>query len=158
MAPDDRDRSFEKALARHLRSSASSSPDANALAGGSSERLEELCPDAEILAAYHDGLLSSEERNLWKQHVVSCDSCQIVLAHLATPLDIPVNLETSENLAVLKQPVPSGKTAPPAHIARPSPLHSLRWLWLVPVGAIAAGLIALVSIKTPKPLPAAPSA
>jgi hypothetical protein len=161
MAPDDRDRIFEKALARHLRSADSSGPDGNAPGGTPVERsidpLVELCPDAEILAAYHDGSLSSEERNLWKQHVVSCDRCQTVLAHLATPLDIPVNLETSENLAVLKQPVPSAKTASPAHIARPSPFHSLRWLWLVPVGAIAAGLIALVSIKTPKPLPAAPS-
>jgi hypothetical protein len=161
MAPDDRDRIFEKALARHLRSADSSGPDGNAPGGTPVERsidpLVELCPDAEILAAYHDGSLSSEELNLWKQHVVSCDSCQTVLAHLATPLDIPVNLETSENLAVLKQPVAAGRAASPAHIARPSPLHSLRWLWLVPVGAIAAGLIALVSLKTPKPLPAAPS-
>ena len=29
MAPDDRDRTFEKALARHLRSAASSGTDAN---------------------------------------------------------------------------------------------------------------------------------
>jgi hypothetical protein len=157
MAPDDRDRNFEKALARHLRSSAPSSPDANVLAGGASERLEELCPDPEILAAYHDGSLSLEERNFWKQHVVGCDSCQIVLAYLATPLEIPVNLETSENVVVLKESVFSGRTASPAHIARPSPPHNLRWLWLVPVGAIAAGLIALVSLQTPKPLPVAPS-
>jgi hypothetical protein len=161
MAPDDRDRIFEKALARHLRSAASSGTDGSVPDGTPVERsidpLVGLCPDAEILAAYHDGSLSSEERSLWKQHVVGCDSCQIVLAHLATPLEIPVNLETSESLAALKQPVSAGKTASPAHIARPSPLHSLRWLWLVPVGAIAAGLIALVSLKTPKPLPSAPS-
>ena len=161
MAPDDRDRTFEKALARHLRSAAGSGTDGNAAAGTPVERsldpLVGLCPDAEILAAYHDGSLSSEERNLWKQHVVGCDSCQIVLAHLATPLEIPVNLETSESLAALKQPVSADRTASPARNARPSPLHSLRWLWLVPVGAIAAGLIALVSIRTPKPLPAAPS-
>jgi hypothetical protein len=157
MAPDDRDRNFEKALARHLRPSASSSPDANVLARGASERPVELCPDPEILAAYHDGSLSLEERNFWKQHVVGCDSCQIVLAYLATPLEIPVNLETSENVVVLKESVFSARTASPAHIARPSPPHNLRWLWLVPVGAIAAGLIALVSLQTPKPLPVAPS-
>ena len=161
MAPDDRDRTFEKALARHLRSAASSGTDGNVPDGTPVERsidpLVGLCPDVEILAAYHDGSLSSEERNLWKQHVLGCDSCQIVLAHLATPLEIPVNLETSENLAALKQPVSAGRAASPARTARPSPLHSLRWLWLVPVGAIAAGLIALVSLKTPKPLPAAPS-
>jgi hypothetical protein len=157
MVPDDRDRNFEKALARHLRSSASSSPDANALAGGASERPVELCPDPEILAAYHDGSLSFEERNLWKQHVVSCDRCQLVLAHLETPLDIPVNLETNENVAVLKQPASPGRSAPPAHIARPSPPHNLRWLWLVPVGAIAATLIVWISLNEPKPLQVAPT-
>jgi hypothetical protein len=156
MASDDRDRNFEKALSRHLRSSASSSPDANVLAGGASERPVELCPDPEILAAYHQGSLSSEERHLWKQHVVSCDRCQLVLAHLATPLDIPVSLETNENVAVLKQPASPGRTASPAHLARPSPPHNLRWLWLVPVGAIAATLIVWVSLNEPKPLQVAP--
>src|SRR5580692_12886666 len=125
MALDDRDRTFEKALARHLRTSGSSGPDANALAGAPAD----LCPDPEMLAAYHDGSLSFEERNLWKQHVVSCDRCQLVLAHLETPLDIPVNLETNENVAVLKQPASPGRTASPRHIARPSPPHNLRWLW-----------------------------
>jgi hypothetical protein len=161
MVPDDRDRNFEKALARHLRSTASSGTDGNASTGAPVERsidpLTELCPDPEVLAAYHDGALSSEERNLWKQHVVGCESCQLVLAHLAMPLEIPVNLETSENVVALKQSASSGRTASPAPIARPSPPHNLRWLWLVPVGAIAAGLIVLVSLQTPKPLPVAPS-
>jgi hypothetical protein len=157
MATDDRDRHFEKALARHLRSSASSDGGANALAGVPAERKVELCPDPEILAAYHDGALSFEERNLWKQHVVGCQRCQLVLAHLATPLDIPVNLETNENVAVLKQPVSPGKTDSPAHIARPSPPHNLRWLWLVPAGAIAATLIVWVSLNEPKPLQVAPT-
>ena len=151
MAPDDRDRNFEKALARHLRSSASSSPDANVLGGASSERLEELCPDAEILAAYHDGSLSSEERNLWKQHVVGCEQCQLVLAHLETPLDLPVHAEANQEVAVLQQKAAFSRAASPAPIARPSPPHSLRWLWLVPVGAAAATLIAWVSLNTPKP-------
>src|SRR5580693_6047590 len=89
MASDDRDRTFEKALARQLRSSASA--DAKAFAGAPADPSGEFCPDPETLAAYHEGSLSPEERNLWKQHVVSCDHCQLVLAHLATPLDIPVH-------------------------------------------------------------------
>ncbi|HMD07306.1 MAG TPA: hypothetical protein VKH63_07205 [Candidatus Acidoferrum sp.] len=156
MAPDDRDRNFEKALARHLRSSASSDGGANALAGVPAERKVELCPDPEILAAYHDGALSSEERNLWKQHVVGCEHCQLVLAHLETPLDIPESLETNENVAVLKQPVSPPRNTSPAHIARPSAPHNLRWLWLVPVGAIAATLIVWVSLNEPKPLQVTP--
>ena len=153
MAPDNRDRNFEKALARQLRSSASSTPDAGSPAGASASPLAGLCPDPEMLAAYHDGSLSPEERNLWKNHVLSCDNCQLVLAHLATPLDIPVHLDAKENVLVTQQRVASAKTASPAPIARPSPLHSLRWLWLVPAGAIAAALIAWVSLQAPKPLP-----
>lgn len=153
MAIDDRDRTFEKALARQLRSSASPGVDANALsgapAGRSIEPLAELCPDPEMLAAYHDGSLSLEERNLWKPHVLSCDRCQFVLAHLETPLDVPVSLETGEKVLVPQQPVP-------ARIARPSFIHSLRWLWLVPAGAIAAFLVAWVSLQRPKPSPLAP--
>src|SRR5580698_488290 len=160
MAPDDRDRTFEKALARQLRSSASSGLDANALAGTPAERsiepLAELCPDPEMLAAYHDGSLSLEERNLWKPHVPSCERCQFVLAHLGTPLDIPVSLETNEKVLVPQQTVSSGETASPARTARPSFLHSLRWLWLVPAGAIAAFLIVWVSLQRQKPSPLTP--
>ncbi|HXC86553.1 MAG TPA: hypothetical protein VNU23_02130 [Candidatus Cybelea sp.] len=151
MASDDRDRTFEKALARQLRSSASA--DAKAFAGAPADPSGEFCPDPETLAAYHEGSLSPEERNLWKQHVVSCDHCQLVLAHLATPLDIPVHPETNENVLVIEQGVSSPSTASPAPLARPSPLHTLRWLWLVPVGAIAATLIAWVSLEEKKQSP-----
>ena len=158
MASDDRDRTFEKALARQLRSSASSSPDANAFAGAPADPSAEFCPDAETLAAYHDGCLSPEERNLWKQHVVSCDHCQLVLAHLATPLDIPVHPETEENVLVMQQRVSPSRTASAAPMARPSPAHTLRWLWLVPAGAIAATLIAWVSLEENKNKPSPLSA
>ncbi len=153
MAHDDRDRTFEKALARQLRSSASSGMNAkefDAAPAGS-------CPDPETLAAYHDGSLSSEERNLWKQHVVSCENCQLVLAHLETPLEIPVHQETSDNLSAVDAPVAVSKVraldAP--HAIRQKRPPSMRWLWLVPAGAIAAGLIAFVSLREPKPSPVA---
>jgi len=153
MAPDDRDLSFEKALARQLRSSASSGvgPNTPGAEHGKS------CPDPEMLAAYHDGSLSADERNFWKQHVMGCDSCQLVLAHLETPLDIPVNLESNESVPAPKQPVSSGRTVSPALIAATRPPQRLRWLWLVPAGAIAASLIAWVSLRAPKPLQVAPS-
>lgn len=157
MAIDDREKTFEKALARQLRSSVSSSPEVKAATGAPAAPLAGLCPDPETLAAYHDGSLSLEERNFWKQHVVSCDSCQLVLAHLATPLDIPVGQDVKENVLVAQQRVASARAASPAPGARPSPIYSLRWLWLVPAGAIAAALVAWVSLQTPKPLPVATS-
>jgi hypothetical protein len=156
MALDDRDRTFEKALARQLRSSASSTPDANALAGASASPLAGLCPDPETLAAYHDGSLSLEERNLWKNHVLSCDSCQLVLAHLATPLEIPVGQDVKEDVLVAQQRATSA-AAPSVPGVRPSPIHSLRWLWLVPAGAIAAALVAWVSLQEKKSFSVTPS-
>jgi hypothetical protein len=156
MALEDRDRTFEKALARHLRS-ARSSPDANSPAGAPAQPSVELCPDPEMLAAYHDGALSSEERNLWKQHVVSCGRCQLVLSHLATSLDIPVGLEAGKNVEALQPLTSAARTPSPARISRPSPAHTLRWLWLVPAGAIAATLVAWVSLQEKKPALVAPS-
>jgi hypothetical protein len=153
MAPDDRDRTFEKALARHLRPSASSRPDTGPISGASAE----LCPDPELLAAYHDGSLSLEERNLWKQHVVGCESCQFVLAHLETALDVPVVAEASESAAALeRQPAAAAVAPAPARSSRPSLIHSLRWLWLVPAGVVAATLIVWISLQERKP--AVPSA
>jgi len=153
MAHDDRDRTFEKALARQLRSSASSGMNAKEFDAAPAES----CPDPETLAAYHDGSLSPEERNLWKQHVVSCENCQLVLAHLETPLGTPVNQETPENLPAVNAPAAASKVrsldAPDVSRAMRPP--SLRWLWLVPAGAIAAGLIAFVSLREPKPSPVA---
>jgi len=149
MAHDDRDRTFEKALAHQLRSSASSGMNAkefDATTAGS-------CPDPETLAAYYDGSLSSEERNLWKQHVVGCESCQLVLEHLETPIEIPFNQETSENLSAVNAPAAVSKvrSLDAAHVTRQKRPPSMRWLWLVPAGAIAAGLIAFVSLREPKP-------
>ncbi|HXJ07053.1 MAG TPA: hypothetical protein VNH65_18260 [Candidatus Acidoferrum sp.] len=149
MAHDDRNRSFEKALARHLRSSASSEMDGNALGAAPLES----CPDAEILAAYHDGSLSSDERNLWKQHVLGCDNCQLILAHLATPLEVPVTPETSERVSVINTAAVAKVSSLDAlQVSRANRPPSLRWLWFVPAGAIAAGLIAFISLRSPKPL------
>ena len=149
MAHDDRDRNLEKALARYLRSSsttgaAPTAPPAPAPA----------CPDAEILAAYHDGALSAEERNLWKQHVLACESCQLALAHLSTPLGAPFAAEVPELLVAAAsaqhlRPQPAAsltRSASPApiSIARPRKTY---FRWLVPAGALAAGLLTFVVIR-----------
>lgn len=157
MAPDDRDRSFEKALARHLRYSAP--------AGGEVEQLGSSslpCPDAEILAAYHDGSLTSDERTLWKQHVLSCESCQVVLEHLATPLAGSVQSNEAESTApvlagrMAAAPLPVGTEVParaaaPVAIVRPA-RRRIQLGWLIPAGAIAAGLVAYIALPPTKPI------
>lgn len=117
MALDDRDRSFEKALARRLRANASAA----------------ACPDAETLAAYHEGALTPEELNSWKQHIAACVSCKEVIAQLEATDEIPVSA------AVVSMPQNS-KLQRAAH-----------WRWLTPVGALAAGLLVWVAVHERQP-------
>lgn len=155
MALDDRDRTFEKALARHLRSSF---PGADgALPAQSSQS---ACPDAETLAAYHDGTLSAEERNLWKEHVLACDDCQLVLSHLVEPLDVSLARESGEPVAAtpalttaslqLQQAASSAPATAPAPVVILRPRRTY-FRWLAPAGAVAAGLLAFVVFRESRP-------
>src|SRR5713226_3577193 len=80
MAADERDRQFERALAQHLRRAAAQ-PD---------------CPDAEVLAAYHERTLAPEEMAHWKVHIAGCSACQESLA-LVEATESPVAEEREEN-------------------------------------------------------------
>jgi hypothetical protein len=170
MALDDHDRNLEKALARHLRPSLASDSSLGSGVSSASDASSALsCPDAEILAAYHDGSLSAEERNAWKSHVLACDDCQLVLEHLATPVDELVALEEAAASVVVAAPstsrvasaVTSGAASALAtaasivpvpasvvSIARPRKVY---FRWLVPAGAIAAGLLTWVVIHESQP-------
>src|ERR1700730_7893341 len=132
MAPtsDDRDRNFEKALARHVR--ASSQADTSSASPS--------CADIEALAAYHEGALPPEVRNLWKTHIQDFPQCQEILAQLqatdAIPLDLP---HTSENQKAVGVPVLKSRT--------PS-----LWRWAAPAGALAAGLLVWVTLRENRPI------
>jgi Photosynthesis system II assembly factor YCF48 len=118
MAPDDRDRTFEKALARHLRpgvredgarENATFGTTPNETHDALSETQDAagaLHPGAEILAAYHERLLAPEQMILWKGHIAGCERCQQVLAHLEVTDDIMVEDTQEEPQAedVLKMP------------------------------------------------------
>jgi hypothetical protein len=84
---------FEKALARQMRErslgKATDAQGASASGAADADRYK-LCPDAEILAAYHERLLSSDEMNLWKTHIFSCARCQEVLSQLEATEEILV--------------------------------------------------------------------
>src|SRR5438034_6781442 len=85
MAPEDRDRTFEKALARHLRPG----------------EQPEACPDADTLAAYHELELPAEERFHWKMHILACARCQEILVQLQDTDHIPTGVEEAEDIPVL---------------------------------------------------------
>src|SRR5258708_23459265 len=102
MAPisDDRDRSFEKALARHFR----------ARAQAEASVAPRSCADVETLAAYHEGGMEPEQTSFWKTHVKDCPRCQGILAQLeamdAIPFGVAHNVEKQRaaGVQVLKPP------------------------------------------------------
>jgi hypothetical protein len=124
MALEDRERNFEKALARRLRADAAASD----------------CPDAETLAAYHERSLSAEEMNAWKQHAAACSNCQEILAQLEKTDAIPVGAGAGQEAAAL---VPLQR--------KPKLTRALYWRWLAPAGALAAGLLVWVAVHEKQP-------
>src|SRR6266699_3242486 len=170
MAPDERDRRFDKALARHLRSAApageaSSLPALPASQGGS-------CPDSETLAAYHERSLLPEELNSWKEHIAGCANCQNILAQLeatdeisleaaereevvakgSQPVIAPRNVEAFPAAAAPGQSQGAAGAAPPKKSRRVLLLRGARWQWLAPAGAIAAGLLVWIALQENQPL------
>jgi hypothetical protein len=172
MAPDERDRSFGRALARHLRSAATSGetaglPAVPASKGGS-------CPDSETLAAYHERSLLPEELNSWKEHIVGCANCQNILAQLEATDDISLQAAEQEDVLAAKKSEPvtaarnvetfpataapnqsqrAAQAAPPRKSRRALLLRGARWQWLAPAGAIAAGLLVWIALHENQPLP-----
>ena len=150
MAAEDRDRLFEKALARQLRRDAG---------GGDS-----ACPDIETLAAYQEGALSAEEMSAAKKHFGCCARCQEILAQLAATQSVGELRNQEEELAVAgalsraKNGEASGEASAlhlPTRAAKETESGVARfptrkkWLlrWAAPAGAIAAGLLLYVGLR-----------
>jgi hypothetical protein len=167
MAPDERERIFDKALARHLRAGSPSHASANSSARGSGPAGE--CADAETLAAYHERSLLPEEMNFWKEHIVGCANCQTILAHLEATDEIPLQPGQEETVLAREESALEAaassqtRTASPAASSRKSRrvllLRGARWQWLAPAGALAAGLLVWIALHENQslPLPALPA-
>jgi hypothetical protein len=123
MAVEDRDQLFEKALAQHLRGSnaeSSASPSA--------------CPDAEILAAYHENTLAAEPAGVAKQHIQTCQRCQSILEQLNATDEIPLGV-----------PAAAAQGGGGVHVLKPRRVHL--WRWVAPAGAIAAAVLVWVGVR-----------
>jgi Photosynthesis system II assembly factor YCF48 len=127
------------------------------LANNLRDRAERLhCPEPEVLAAYHERSLLPEEMNSWKEHIVGCSHCQAILGALEATDAIPLQASQKEEAlvasAVPAQPAATagGKDllATPVAIAeKPRVIRlarGVRWQWLAPAGALAAGLLVWV--------------
>ena len=149
MSAEDRDRQFENALARQLRSDA---------AGDSA------CLDPELLAAYHERMLSPEEMIVRKEHLASCGRCQEILARLEATEHVvaPRNVEADFVVArTSSQPhsgplleeesslltAPSLAREPKNKIASFPDRKKSLLRWAAPAGAIAAGLLLWIGVR-----------
>lgn len=142
---------FEKALARQLRNESSANPEA--ISRNAEREQQQVCPDAEVLAAYHERLLSNEEMNLWKGHIFSCARCQEILAQLEGTDEVVVADSEKDQIAAvygeaggpaaMLPQVTQGfegtrEVTTAAQVARRRRFVSY---WIVPAGAIAAVLL-----------------
>jgi hypothetical protein len=154
MAPDERDRSFDKALTRHLRSAAHAGEAVSTPAVPGSQA--GVCPDSETLAAYHERSLFPAQLNSLKEHIIGCAHCQAILSQLEATDEISLQAAEREE-AVAKQPEPvlvaqnlegarAAEAAPHKKSRRVLLIRGARWQWLAPAGAIAASLLVWIAL------------
>jgi len=154
---DDRDRQLDQALARHLRRSSS-----------------DPCPDAEILAAYHEGTLAPDELLVFNQHLSDCKMCQESLAILAESDEVPAGREEWKEwkeheafdfgdsvpgaaprsaMPAAPAPISAVGEASAAPVAPAQLLHKYRpraLRFLIPIGALAAVGLVWVGLREHK--------
>lgn len=149
MALEDRDRNFEKALARYLRPSASRG------AAESAVSKMAACPDAETLAAFHERTLLPEEWDRVNLHVAGCSHCMTLLAQLeatdAIALEAHPTAESQTQTLAATSAAPAATaaaatSAPPGKSRRVVRLPGARWHYLAPAGALAAGLLVWIAV------------
>jgi hypothetical protein len=91
--------------------------------------------------------------NSAKEHILSCAYCQAILAHLETTDSIALPASEKQEVLVMT-PAPATLPRKP-RASRIS--YGVRWRWLAPAGAVAAGLLVWVAWHENRPpkLPAA---
>ena len=126
MPSDDRERSFENALASHLRARSAATGPSGA------------CSDAETLAAYHERSLAPQQMASVKTHVTDCERCQQILAHLDATDEIAVTAANTARQATAA----SSSSVRVLHGRRPT-----LWRWVAPAGGLAAALLVWVAFR-----------
>jgi hypothetical protein len=125
MPSDDRERSFQNALARHLRPGVPG----------------EACADAETLAAYHERSLAPPQMISLKAHISKCNRCQETLAQLQATEEIPM---PAANIAV-PQTAPANSVKSSVRVLAAS--RPILWRWVAPAGALAAALLVWIAVR-----------
>src|ERR1700730_16630591 len=111
MGHEERERKFERALARYwrrgavgARNDAEVRADVRDETGGAA-----TCVDGATLAAFHEGLLLNEELNVATEHIAGCSRCQQILLLLEETDEIPLQLEVENDLKMPQPAVSAGR-------------------------------------------------
>jgi hypothetical protein len=137
---ESRDRQREETLARRM-----------------GEALDKLapgdagdCPDAELIAAYHERALNPDEIAWCETHFAACARCRKILAVLAASDDTPLAAKEvarlGELLAASRGPQ---ETASPIAMPRRPTRFDWRARWLAPALGVAAVLAIWFAIRPP---------
>lgn len=135
MPGEDRDRLFEKALARQLR--------ADAGAGDSA------CLDAETLAAYHERSLAPEEMSVAKSHLVSCAHCQEIVKQLEglQRMDEAGMVRPDRRIDTRVDTGIDARKKPEIAVAHFPAKKKILLRWAAPAGAIAAAVLLWIGMR-----------
>lgn len=110
------------------------------------------CPDAELIAAYHERALEPDEQSRCESHFATCARCRKILAVLAASADIDTPLAEAE-VARLGELVAAARTPHEAapRMAKPIPANRWDWRarWLAPAFGVAAVLAVWFAIRPP---------
>jgi Photosynthesis system II assembly factor YCF48 len=135
---ESRDRRREEALARRM--------------GDALDRLDHHgageCPDAELIAAYHERSFQPDEIARWEGHFAICGRCRKILAVLAATAEEPLAEKEVAHLGELiaATRAPAEAAARPIEITHPNRL-AWRMRWLAPALGVAAVLVVWVAMR-----------
>ena len=129
---ESHDRRREEALARRM--------------GDALDRLDQRgagdCPDAELIAAYHERSLQPDEIARWEGHFAICGRCRKILAVLVATAEEAL---AEREVAHLGELVAASR---PIETTRPNRL-AWRTRWLAPALGVAAVLAVWVAMRPP---------
>src|SRR6267143_3545505 len=137
---ESHDHRREEALARRM--------------GDALERLDHRgtgeCPDAELIAAYHERSLQPDEIARWEGHFAICGRCRRILAVLAATAEVPLAEKEVAHLGALI----AATRAPAEAATRPieiTHLNRLAWRmrWVGPALGVSAVLAVWVAMRSP---------
>jgi Photosynthesis system II assembly factor YCF48 len=136
---ETRDRRREEALARRVGEAL------DQLARSDAEE----CPDAELIAAYHEKSLQQDEIVHWEGHFAACTRCRKILRVLAASADTPLDEKEVGRLGQLAAAHTPLEGA--SQMAKPAYTNRLNWRgrWLAPALGVAAVLTVWFAMRPP---------